>query len=54
MIQVWGCDDVLSLHVFSSCFDVFIESGAFLDNLEVQKARNYKKLEFVNAYKIVT
>jgi len=31
-----------------------MESVAVLDSLEVQKARNYKKLEFATAYKIVT
>ena len=38
----------------NSCVDVFIESGAILDSLEVQKERKYKKLEFATATKIVT
>jgi len=45
---------MMPLHVLISCFDVFIESIALLDNLEMQKARDYKKLEFTTAYKIVT
>jgi len=45
MMQVWGCDDMSMYDFFFITFSyILVEYVAFLDSLELKKARNYMVL----------